>query len=421
MILVEVNQQNYSIAEEYLTGSKLIMGLLSDLGSDTNTTIIPLGVNSDDWKAYLRFLTSRDAAIGALRVINYLDHIQQAREWCQRQHCVISSDIVAGHHDRCRTRHTSRRNIKVNHDKDDDGDGKDTNSNDTNVDGHNTELSVTTSATDSSTSTTVDKHVSRRLRVEKTKFMILSKFVADNTAYDPAEVLPVQCLVDFRMVLKRIKSVGRQSIDANEIRAIACRYLFHTFKDHSVIITTAKLAEIPENSMKSLLRNKFILVSADGSVTKYYSDVILGCFGSHYMIGSADRYRCHLFNNISYISARVAEFYPEITAWTLEGCKGGIICPTDKPYPWVLRVKQAWHIWCEEIPAFGLDDTQIYCGYKPNSSYHPHEGFQTGVKLADTGYTVVTYNYPSLYDRDYYVFAPHEYDPIAKVVYAFSV
>jgi len=38
-----------------------------------------------------------------------------------------------------------------------------------------------------------------------------------------------------------------------------------------------------------------------------------------------------------------------------------------------------------------------------------------------SNYTLLIYNSPTVYDHDYYVFIPHEYDPIAKLIYGFSV
>jgi len=66
--------------------------------------------------------------------------------------------------------------------------------------------------------------------------------------------------------------------------------------------------------------------------------------------------------------------------------------------------------------------------YQYNNKYTPNVGYKTGITVTGVNsdnssfqYTVLSYNQPFTYDREYYMYLPYEYDPIANIVYVFSV
>lgn len=83
MLTVTVTDRQFDIDEGHLADSQLIQYVLQ-LNGDDLTKPIPIYVELDDWLAYLDYLNypnSKTATVGALRVIDYLENPQQAKEW----------------------------------------------------------------------------------------------------------------------------------------------------------------------------------------------------------------------------------------------------------------------------------------------------------------------------------------------------
>jgi len=77
---------------------------------------------------------------------------------------------------------------------------------------------------------------------------------------------------------------------------------------------------------------------------------------------------------------------------------------------------------CSEV-ASGNTILHPIDNYQPDNTYEPYVGYQTGITISGQmcDYKLVSYNQPSIYGGNYCLYLPYEYDPIAKIVYAFCV
>lgn len=97
---VEVAGQTFTLAAKDLVGSKTINNLLqtpSQTQTATDTADernVVLTVELDDWRSYLEFLDKRTASVEALKVISYLDNLQQAQRWCESKYFSVISKIT---------------------------------------------------------------------------------------------------------------------------------------------------------------------------------------------------------------------------------------------------------------------------------------------------------------------------------------
>jgi hypothetical protein len=135
-----------------------------------------------------------------------------------------------------------------------------------------------------------------------------------------------------------------------------------------------------------------------------------------------------LLHQAQLISPRIAQYYPHIATYKLS-CENLIYCPNNKPHIRYWKGRGAdepsniVYATCSDEVILGETRLPVNV-YRPNSSYKPRTGFQTGIKIngAEEQYDLLTYNQPFIYyGRDYYIFLPYEWDPIAKLVYAFSI
>lgn len=189
--------------------------------------------------------------------------------------------------------------------------------------------------------------------------------------------------------------------------------------------------------------------SADKSVVYVNDNVLLHEPPFRYYGQSSELHPSQLLGEVKLISPRVAEYYPDITVYELrDGDVNYIYCPNDKPHLWTERDPVPDYDWlvpvsvsCQATAQPGQMRGPLNV-YSDVSSYRPGTGFFTGITIKDfvgngdaghvpsdkrhqyryiDAYKLISYNLPSTYSRDYYIFLPYEYDPIAKVIYAFSV
>ena len=81
--VVIVEDEEYEIPDSWTESSNTIKDLLANNPSPSPSSQEPivLNVSGYDWDAYLRFLRTEQPNIQALRVIDYLDDIEMARQW----------------------------------------------------------------------------------------------------------------------------------------------------------------------------------------------------------------------------------------------------------------------------------------------------------------------------------------------------
>ena len=389
-ITVKVGDDDeHQIKIKHIIGSKVIMDVLTCSGV-TNEPI-PIGVTDDSWFEYMSFLNDHTFSISALKVIDYLDNVEQARLWTKYYCGQIFKDKYK---QRQQKQHNECKQEKEKERKE----------------GKEEEKVKFTSYT-------------------KYEIQYLINIIMVNTGYDSAELLPVRYLTNFDMIVKRMIS-NQGMMSKGDVMYLVMYYNSKFNDSYRFIEVTPILDNISQELLQVLITNKFILMSTDGSVIHCRPDIILQqfipAFRPYKMLSNrtakdmTNSYRYTLTDGVSYISPRVAGYYSDIKTITISE-KTALIITSDND----IYTKQTSNL---SYYIVGCQSTKYYDNkylmksnnnYNPNSQYKPNIGFQTGVKLND--YTVLSYNVPSLYDRNYYTFLPQEYDPIAKIVYAFSV
>jgi len=69
----------YDIPDAWITNSKTIQQLFDYISRDDEP--LYLGVSEHDWQAYIDFMQNNEATVAALRVIDYLDDVEQVKTW----------------------------------------------------------------------------------------------------------------------------------------------------------------------------------------------------------------------------------------------------------------------------------------------------------------------------------------------------
>ena len=181
---------------------------------------------------------------------------------------------------------------------------------------------------------------------------------------------------------------------------------FKTFKD---------MMDYRARSYFTILQNKkFITVYIPNQ--KVFMD-------EHTILNTAGK--ISLDKSVSIISPRVAQHYSDINVWSYKDDNLLLYCNDDdnrNKQP-DLRLKE--HSFTKELEFYYSNshvsnpNIKRIHNYNPDNNYSPNIGFDIGLKIRD--YTLHLYNAPCSYGRDYYLFLPYEYDPINKIIHAFSL
>lgn len=381
-MLVVVAGRTYNLADKDLVGSQTLKDLLhSQYVSRSDTEAIPIMVDLSDWQNYLMFLFQKTASIAALRVINYLDNLQQAQEWCLHR----SFKIVF-----------APKSLK---------------------------------------------------QADKESRQELIDIINEITEYLPAQVMPFRLLTNFEEILTRIQAITPgHGVISTDVTHIVETLFSRRIQQYYNEISLKEFDSLSFVDVSSLLNNMFIFKAA---AVHSNDKKILRQPSIDYYINAHDSQVISLHGQVEFISPRIAQYYSNITVYQLIG-KNYIYCPNSRPF-------LEYH---ETISLRTVDTLDVSCQqqrpewnkslpldvYTPFSSYRPGSGFATGITLkyhddnsdddGDDGdasnnveYELRSYNEPSTYSRGRvadqryptYIFLPYEYDPIAKIVYAFSV
>ena len=372
---VEIAGEIFTLADKDLDDSQTIKDLLqSQYVFQSSDEAIPIMVDLTDWRSYLEFLSRNLASEAALKVINYLDNLPQAQRWCDAKY----SDIL---------HHISQMNR--------------------------------------------EEDINNAARKK------ISELVNKLTEFLPDQVLPVRLLTTFQDILTRLQSIttnADMTLTAQEAKHIV-RQLFseYIYEAYGGLIKKS-LSTKKSNYINYLTSRMFVLKGIDkstGNVPVYKDDrrLLRECEISYYH-DCYDSRIIVLSGDAEFISPRVAEYYHNIITYDLEG-KNYIYCPADKSflsYYDILRtgLTDTLEITCSTQPVLWSRLKSIDV-YSAASKYRPNQGFATDIKIKhhtddyNTEYDLLSYNQPSAYGRDFYIYLPYEFDPIVRIVYAFSV
>lgn len=327
LVKVEVGGVSFDVEARQLVNSKVIQDLRNYLTANQPDISLPIKVAIEDWSAYLKWLVDKDKfvvykvelktsnnedesarlliaapAVAALTVIDYLDDIQQARQWFEMADLTkqlwLADEIV-----KC-------------------------------------------------VSTTDEYQAYRDAAVE-----LIERY----TSFTVDELLPFAYLESPLAIVARITS-QYQPLTLEErnhlldivynISLSGCDFS-HFGKVCGIIENqrSTKLVSLAaRGDMEVAVLRKFILVSADNEQQYYDADVILHRLRLDFRYGNrADEadswfYRLELADEVAIISPRVADYYPDTITWLLPNQDNDqadvVMCPTNTPY---LRVDAARH------------------------------------------------------------------------------
>jgi hypothetical protein len=374
MVLTQVQNKIFNVQDKYITGSKTIENLLHDTKSPDINQPIPIFVDLYDWGSYLDFLYHDQLTVGALKVIDYLDNLQQARHWCKLEYQFLRQQEEHRYHI------NDTRDAMINF------------INDTNV-----------------------------IR------NIMIKTINTYTEFIPDDVLPLEVLNNLETILLHFKNIGDKEVPLEDMRDIIYNlYSTRISLLYGYLVNDIKKLDIKTaKDAKFFAKHGFILESADHTnIVINKNQTLSGHSNDNYYNSGDTDMNINLMEDAQSISPRIAEYYENIRTYNNYG-KNLIYCPNDKPYlhsrgeQITGRPSEIKNLSCKTTQST-YDIIEPVNVYQVNSKYKPYEGFQTNIKIGNE-YELFTYNLPSTYSRDYYIFLTYEYDPIAKVIYAFSI
>jgi len=369
---ITVANQPFTLSDEAIAGSTTITNLL-DYSRSAAQQIIPVNVDLNDWYSYLDFLNAGQPTVEALKVIDYLDNVPQARQWCQlwRQ---------------------QQQTARIDPD----------------------EFVITRAVIQD--------------EIDKELITLINK----QTEFETNQVIPFRSLQDFNDILARINSPVKEVLTAADAQHIVST-LFHDdiVTNYNWVANHGITSLDPKQLHFLLVSNLFIIELEDAYHTVHKSDFSILDRPPIDYYTSHDKYQLQLFNDVELISTRVALHYPKIRTYYVGNRERLLYCPDDKSYLHYSIMEGTDYdtlaVVCRSTPALQYNaDIELIENQSDVSlgNYVPRQGYQTGVKLANQNggnYDVISYNPVSNYGRNFYIFLPYEYDPIARVVYVFSV
>jgi hypothetical protein len=129
-------------------------------------------------------------------------------------------------------------------------------------------------------------------------------------------------------------------------------------------------------------------------------------------------------DGITHISQYVAEYYPNLRVYDISSRLRPrpflTIGPADSPYLMNIiprhQNQPRTFVWTDNPGLEGYKPENVY---NPHSTYRPYTGHNTGIKINNCD--VYSYNNPSLYGRDYYIFDYRTHDPVSNILYVISI
>jgi hypothetical protein len=235
------------------------------------------------------------------------------------------------------------------------------------------------------------------------------------TEFIPTEIIPFTSTNNIKEMLPYLKNMKNLTlIDIRHIFDVC--YNSTLFDIYSRAVSNRYFNQIFDStaSYTNLINNKFIMADINSQLLHFDDWKILNRFGNYHEV----------IEPASLISPRIAEYYPNINVWKYKRNKDLIYCPSNIPD---LRSKKSERhnanmaLYCTNNHVWEPDLSTVH-DYNPNNGYNIYRGHDVPIKIGE--YSLVSYNppeSPELLGRDYYLFLPYEYDPIAKIVYVFSL
>jgi len=377
----------FELADKDVIGSRTIGELLA-FPTVSALQPIPLEVDLNDWYEYLAYLsdkanktgkagksdkaskTNKPDTFGSLRMIDYLDNVTQARQWCQRFWQQQKANLIGLNSD-----------------------------------------------------AVIEEDIGRQLKD------ILNTY----TAFDIDHVAPLSFFHGFTDILARINSPQPDALSADDVKHIVMSLFSKKVIDNYQQIGGRSLDILEPRLIDISGRSLFIFMSSLGPYIHKVDNAILHDPPVDYFSSHAD-FMVHTRGQAAFISERVAQHYPDINLYDVGNREMLIYCPDDKPYvdcaitlhPNYTQV----YVTASLAPISGKvwQSTLVKrCSKQehPTGNYTPRQGYLTDLKITDNeggpDYDLISYNPLSTYGRDYYLLLPYEYDPVIRVIYAFSV
>ena len=242
-------------------------------------------------------------------------------------------------------------------------------------------------------------------------------------------MLPFDLLTTFEHILLRIKDIGNKQLSANNIKhTLDTLFAPHIYNLYYDVNNKKTIGDMSDELMDYIVKSKFILQIDNDTFWPVEEETILCQYDHNYYKNDDSYFITKLLDDTSLILQRIATYYPSIKTYETLG-NDLIFCPNDKPYLSYQRRQEInkpdniKYAMCQNLPDLVDEGRRPIDIYDPRNKYKPYIGYQTNIIIDghNERYKLFTYNLPSMYDRDYYIYLPYEYDPIAKVVYAFSV
>jgi len=484
MVLIIIKKQNidgveggeiqYTLDDKHIQGSKTIENMLQCCNQYSNSSptqptqheqrtkqhtkqfqqSIHLGVDVQRWNKYLNFLHEGKLSFESLEVINYLDNVNQARTWfelnykllckqwdsngnviypevarlimtntCNKYTVFTPIDVLPFRLlDTFETMLTRITETQITH-QDNKLDDKQSH--------YNKLLSPTmmTMNMNMNMNMTEDDtlHIVTTLYSEKIRdiyldcngFRSMSDILPETTSY----------FNNHKFILYCDKSSSREPLVAMNCSSVLheCNNNYYNHINNDVIDNKHKYVLLPENNDND---DTIALISL--RIAKYYEDIKLFT-----LLPSG----CGIMNLLYAKSSNIhnVEYQSQQSTVDVNTIIGRISYVDTHVTPHTHNAHANNH----NNNVVSLPQVKMQ---KPvNTSYKPGVGFQTPIQLQigiqqchdmspkhnnnlichsntkQQNYNLLTYNCPSTYGRDYYIFLPHEYDPIARIVYAFSV
>jgi hypothetical protein len=82
MVLIQIDDEVFDVADEVFTNSVTMKNLQQDTGYHIgHNQPIHLGISTKEWLDYISFLNNETPTLSSLKVIDYLENIDQMRDW----------------------------------------------------------------------------------------------------------------------------------------------------------------------------------------------------------------------------------------------------------------------------------------------------------------------------------------------------
>jgi hypothetical protein len=337
MIDISVQGLLFSLSQDDIKDSRVIQDQIQYKEHYNFNEPIVIDVPLHDWYEYLQFLKTGQASVAALKVIDYLENVQQVRMWF---------------FNRYQTHDESENNIL--------------------------------------------------------------KTINDNTVFTMEQIFPI---ITIKNDIDMIPYLNVPRLPKFYIERILYRHNFERYKysTYTELIRNSQFRDISASLLNKANEWFIITQSLD------QQDIVNSTnIKTHSRINRVNKYIAQYYSNV--------RFYPDIsvTSGSLSAFKNLVIYgPSDKPY--LVEVNplaatdntQPFLLWTADANSERYTPINIYNPNSPYKPYNDHTGYNVGTTV--DGYSVYSFNPPSVNGRDYYIFYPILNDPISKITYVVSI